>query len=34
MQGKKFIGINFDKIHFFDKETELSVPTMEEDNYK
>ena len=29
--GKKIqLGINFDKIHFFDKETELRVPTMDE----
>ena len=29
--GEKIqLGINFDKIHFFDKETELRVPTMDE----
>nr|WP_309101477.1 sn-glycerol-3-phosphate ABC transporter ATP-binding protein UgpC [Fredinandcohnia onubensis] len=29
--GQKIqLGINFDKIHFFDKETELRVPTMDE----
>ena len=29
--GQKIqFGVNFDKVHFFDKETELRVPTMDE----